>query len=83
MVLFSFICHGYTSYYTKDLSNLYITSYVVFWKFSTYFISLRLFTIVGLEEATHTIQLGMFPSARKVRTNPYYTILIDIYDFLF
>ena len=45
--------------------------------------SLRSFRIVGLERATHTIQLGVFPSVREVRTNPYHTILIDMYGFVF
>ena len=45
--------------------------------------SLRLFRIVGLEGLAHTIQLGVFPSIREVKTNPYHTILIDMYGFVF
>ena len=67
----------------KNLTNLYITYYVVFWKFSTYFMSLRSLRIVGLEGATHTIKLGIFPSVREVRTNLYHMILIYMYGFVF
>ena len=45
--------------------------------------SLRLFRIYGLEGAAHSIQLGVFPSGREVRTNTYHTILIDMYGFVF
>ena len=45
--------------------------------------NLKALRIVGLEGATHTIQLGVFPSVREVRTNPYHTILIDMYGFVF
>ena len=38
--------------------------------------------IVGLKEAAHTIQLGVFSSVREVRANPYHTILIYIYGFV-
>ena len=39
--------------------------------------------IVELEKAAHTIQLGMFLAIRNVKTNPYHTILIDMYVFVF
>ena len=46
---------------------------------------MRLTTLrrVGLEGASHTIQLGIFPSVKEVRTNPYHTILINMYGFVF
>ena len=45
--------------------------------------NLRSFKIVGLEGTVHTIHLGVFPSVKEVRTNPYHTILIDMYNFVF
>ena len=45
--------------------------------------SLESFRIVGLEGTIHTIQLGVFPSVREVKTRSYHTILIDMYDFVF
>ena len=45
--------------------------------------NLRALRIVGLEGASHTIQLDVFSSIREVRTNPYYMILIDMYGFVF
>ena len=45
--------------------------------------NLRALRIVGLKRATHTIQLTVFSSVIEVRTSPYYTILINIYGFVF
>ena len=45
--------------------------------------NLESLNIVGLEGTVHTIQLGVFPSVRKVKTSPYHTILIDMYGFVF
>ena len=45
--------------------------------------NLRSLKIVGLEGAAHSIQLEMFPSVERVKTNLYHTILIDMYGFVF
>ena len=77
------MCYGHTPHTTlKDLSNLYITSYIIFWKFSIYSMNLKALRIVGLERAAHTIQLGVFPSIREVRTNPYHMIFVKVYGRL-
>ena len=45
--------------------------------------SLKSLRIVGLGGTAHIIQLRVFSSVREVRTSPYYTILIDMYGFVF
>ena len=45
--------------------------------------NLRALGIVELEGASHTIQLGVFLSVKEVKTNPYHTMLIDIYVLCF
>ena len=45
--------------------------------------NLAVLRIVGLEGASHTIQLGMFPSVKKVKTSPYHMIFIDMNGFVF
>ena len=73
----------YTLYYIKrPLKFVYNILYSILEVFS-YSMNLTTSRIVGLEEASHTIQLGMFPSVREVRTSPYHMILIDMYGFVF
>ena len=45
--------------------------------------NLKSLRIVELEITTYTIQLGVFPTVKEVRTTLYNTILINMYDFLF
>ena len=45
--------------------------------------NLRSLKIVGLKKTAHTIQVGVFPSVRDIRTNPYHTIIINMYGFVF
>ena len=45
--------------------------------------NLRTLRIVGLENATHSIQLEVFPSVKEIKISPYYTIPIDMYGFVF